>query len=601
MPESGKKQLVDGCYFPADWNALEIQLWLFRYAPQLQADPFWRPGGKTSPSGYTGEGRYSHSRKITTAMVPSFEWHDFSEVQTRTLCEYSQVAMCGGGGSGKSASTGAYALNFAMSGLNYKSDNEGGDTAVLIASTTIEAAIRRIWKSIAQFYGDMMRASGGGVGRQAIFGKPRPQIRAAPKDLMHGIFVVPVATGDIQKAINDLKGFHPKRLLFIGDEADSISQAVVEVQDNLRVGTEEFQTVWLGNLPSMFNPLGKIMEPAPNTPVSEACGVEWTSTTGVRCLRFDGELSPNILGEEKWSGLPRKRDIEATLRRNHGVKGQQYYIMVKGLPPPDGVDDTVLTESTLNRFHVREGVTWAGRYTASASLDAGLGGDCCIFKVFHRGQDIHGRLRILIAETVEIPIEANTPDNPQEYQIAAKVKALCEARSIPPEEFIISKSGAGHGAVSVIQREWSSLIEVCDEGGKCSEMIVSNEDPRPASEVYDRQISELWFSIREFVQADMIRGMDIDTARELCSRYWSVKGTGAGKRDSVEKKDDMKARGLPSPNNADALAIYIHLVRRKGINAEATGPAHEAAGKEWEETVNEWDFDGTNAAYESFG
>jgi len=593
MPARTQTQRIDGCIFPHDMNALEIQLWLFRYAPQLQLDPFWRPNGKRSESAYCGAGRFSHCKAVIDALMPSFEWHEWSEQQVRALCEDSQTAMCGGGGSGKSTSTAAYALVFASSGLNFKSESEGGDTAVLIASTTIEAAIRRIWKGVAQFYGDMMRATGGGVGRQTLFGKPRPQIRAAPKDLMHGIFVFPVASGDIQKAINEIKGFHPKRLLLIGDEADSVSQAVVEVQDNLRVGTEEFQTVWLGNLPSMFNPLGKIMEPEPNTPVSEACGVEWTSTTGVHCLRFDGELSPNITGEEKWSGLPRRRDIEATLARNHGVKGQQYYIMVKGLPPPDGVDDTVLSESTLNRFHVRDAVVWQGQYADSAALDPGFGGDPCCLKLFRRGNDTTGKFRCVLLETIFIPVSATDATTPAEYQIARRVMEICTSRNIKPEEFILDSTGIGRGTAAVLQREWSPNILVCNFGGAASDRPVSNEDPRPSSEVYDRQVTELWFSIREFIHADLLRGLDLDTCRQLTQRRFEVKN----RKFSVEKKDEMKARGIPSPNDADALACYVRLLRDKGINGNPSGPATDAAQADWEKTADEWDIEGAQAAY----
>jgi len=503
------------------------------------------------------------------------------------------VAMCGGGSSGKSHSTGAYALVFAMSGLIFKSDNEGGDTGVLIVSTTIEAAIRRIWKSVSQFYGEMVRTSGGGVGRQAIFGKPRPQIRAAPKDLQHGLFVVPVAAGDVQAGVNALKGFHPKRLLLIGDETDSISQAIVEVQDNLRVGTDEFQAVWLGNLPSMFNPLGKLMEPSPNTPVSEACGTEWDSTTGVHCLRFDGELSPNIIGEEKWRGLPRQRDIDATLQRNHGVKGQQYYIMVRGLPPPDGVDDTVLSEATLSRFNVRSPVVWQGVTTSFAALDPGFGGDPCILKLFRRGNDTNGKLRILLTSTIEIPIAADDAANPAEYQIAKRAQEACATHQIAPDEFILDSTGIGRGTAAVLQREWSQSILVCNFAGAPTERPVSNEDTRPSSEAYDRLVTELWFSIREFVSADMLRGLDLDSCRELTQRRFELKG----RRLSVEKKEDMKGRGVPSPNHADAIALAIELLRRKGVNATTSTPALIVTNEAWDRAEKEWDIEARDDCY----
>lgn len=580
---------MDGCRFPATSTALDRQLWLFRHAPRLQVDPFWRPGDKRSEFGYMGTGRYSHCRAMIEMLMPSFEWHEWSEQQIAALCEHSQVGMSGGGGSGKSTSTGAYAIVFVLSGLE--------DSAVLIASTTVQAAIQRIWKSVSMFYRESVRVCGGALGETTILGKPRPELRATPKDLSHGIFVVPVAGGDVQKGIDELKGRHPRRLLLIGDETDSISQAIVEVQDNLRVGTEEFQAVWLGNLPSMFNPLGKIMEPAPNTPVSEACGLEWTSTTGVHCLRFDGEFSPNITGEEKWRGLPRQRDLDAILRRNHGVKGQQYYIMVKGLPPPEGVDDTVLSEATLTKFHVRDAVTWRGEVIAFAALDPGFGGDPCVLKLFRRGADTEGTMRIFVSETIEIPVSAADTVNPAEYQIAKRVQETCIARQIAPEEFIVDSTGIGRGVASVLQREWSPKIEVCNFSEAASERPVSNEDQRRSSEAYDRLVSELWFSVREFVQADMIRGMDIETARELTQRRFELKN----RKLSLEKKEDMKARGVPSPNNGDAIALGVELCRRKGINAMPQGAVATETDAGRDALATEWDMEGREDCYATFG
>lgn len=566
-----KEKIVDGVVFPPNISDFHCQLWLARYASVLESDPCWRPSGiRGAP--YCGAGKFSHYHRLIESILPSFEWQDNSEVLVKACCEHSSVAACGGAATGKSAGVGAYAFTWAFVGGPETPLNKNGfeDSAVLVASTTIGAALQRIWKNISFNYSEAQGRIGK-IGETVILGKPKPEIRATPKSFAEGLFVVAVAQGDIQKAINELKGRHPPRILLIGDETDSISEAVVEVQDNLRSGANEFQTIWLGNLPSMFNPLGKIMEPAVNTPVSEACGTEWTSSTGVRCLRFDGENSPNIRDNGKWRGLMKQSDIDAILKRNHGVKGQQYWIMVKGLPPPEGVDDTVLSEATLNRFHVREEVTWMRDFTMSASLDPGFVGDPCLLRSFKRGLDKEGNLRLLLDEELAIPVDAADTVNPAEYQIAAKAKAWCLSRGILPQEFIIDSTGIGRGTASVLQREWSPAIEICSFGGAATERPVSHEDLRPSKDEYDRLVTELWFSIREFIMADMVRGMDNQTARELCSRKFEIKGTGSGKRTSIEKKEDMKGRGIASPNHGDCMALYCELLRRKGIGAAQQG------------------------------
>lgn len=193
-----KDVVLDGCAFPPGTSLFHAHLWLFRYAPQLAKDPTWRPDGKPGLP-YTGTGRYSHCRALIEMLIPSFEWHDFSEKAIRASCEHPDVAIVGAGGSGKSCAAAAYALIFALADIY--------NTAVLIASTTISAALQRIWKNISAFYSEMR--SGINLGETTILGKPRPEIRAKPNDFAHGLFVIPVAQGDIQKAIDELKGRHP--------------------------------------------------------------------------------------------------------------------------------------------------------------------------------------------------------------------------------------------------------------------------------------------------------------------------------------------------------------------------------------------------------
>lgn len=551
---------ICGVQFPAAWTDLHCLLWLFHFGNKLSQDPYWRPAGAidTCPSArpYVGGGRLDHARQYIQLVHKKFEFHRYSETAIQAFCENEQTAICGAGGTSKSASAAMYAEPWYLCAPN--------DSAVLEISTTLDGAKKRIWKNTSSNYSELHRLTGG-VGETVMLGNPRPHIRSSPKDTAHGIFVVAVAAGEIQKGIESLKGFHPKRLLVIGDEVDSISQAVVDVCVNLRIGTEEFQAIWLGNDPSLFNPLGKLMEPEKGKPVGLE-HKEWTSTTGIKCLRFDGFDSPNLTDNDKWTGIIRQKDIDLAIRQ-HGDNSPQVWIMIRGIHPPEGADSTILSEAAIARFNCRDRVTWRREFIVSASLDPGFGGDPCMYRTFKRGEDIDGKFRAEIDEVIEIPIVANDPKNPAEYQIAQKCKELCLARSIPPEEFIIGSTGTGRGAAAVLQREWSPLINVCDEGGAASEQIVSEEDPRPARELYDRRVTELCFSIREFVEADMIRNLDVTTANQLCQRRYIVKGTGGGKRHSVEKKEDMKLRGLSSPNESDALAFYIDLLRTKGINA----------------------------------
>jgi hypothetical protein len=90
-----------------------------------------------------------------------------------------------------------------------------------------------------------------------------------------------------------------------------------------------------------------------------------------------------------------------------------------------------------------------------------------------------------------------------------------QSRGIAPDEFVIGSTGIGRGNWRCVQREWSPRIQIVDENGAPSEMIVSQENPRPAKEIYDRKVTELWFGVREFVEADMIRGLGSNVQRRI--------------------------------------------------------------------------------------
>jgi hypothetical protein len=585
------KKIVSGVEFPAEWSLFQVELFLFYWGTQLAENPYWRPKGSipgmsdSSVVPYEGEGRFEHFKNLAKMWFPkSFEWHDWSEKAGRAFCEQKHIAITGCGGSGKSTAAALYAIFFLLAAPN--------DSAVLIASTSIDAAKKRIWKNIRQYYSEMIRKCRR-LGDTCLIGNPRPCIRSSKTDTAHGIYVVAVAKGEVEKGVEALKGFHPKRLLMIGGETDSIGQAVVDVGVNQEIGTIEYQTIWLGNDPSLFNPLGKMMEPEPGKPVTLG-HVEWKSTTGVHCLRFDAFDSPNIRDKDKWAGIVRQKDIDAAIAR-HGANSPQVWIMLRGIHPPEGADDTVLSEALLVRHNCREKVVvWQQSFIRSGMLDPAFGGDRCVFRMMDRGiEQETGKMKVLFHDPVEIQINANDKTSPAEYQIAAKTKSLCESNGIPPDEFITDSTGTGRGVASVLQREWSPNINVCEFGGACSDMPVSDENPKPASEEYDRKVTELWYSFRVFVEADMVRGLDAATALEFCQRRFVIKG----KKVSVETKTEMKLRGLPSPDFADPVAEGIELLRRKGVNAQVMTDVKKASTGDLNDFLRKNDLDAREDCY----
>lgn len=571
---------ICGVHFPATAHDLECVLWLFQKAPILPVNVEFDFENGLIHGRYNGAGRFAHAKTLGQALLGKhFEWHNWSEAAVTSFSEHEQTAISGPGGTSKSTSAAFYAWLFYLCAPF--------DSAVLIASTTIPAAKKRIWKSIVDFYFILRRQVGDLAG--VLLSAPTPRILPIRPDGKYdesaGLHLVPVAKGEEQKALSYLKGFHKKRVLQVGDETDSISRAVIEVQDNLRAGTVEYQAIWLGNDPSLLNPLGQLMQPELGKPVTKQ-HTEWDSkASGVHCLRFDGYDSPNILHPNKWTGLINQTDIDAIIRRNGGENTPGVWIFVHGLHPPEGSDNTVLSEALLFRFHCFDSVTWAGHVITSCLLDPAFGGDRCVIRKMMRGSDTDGKLRVLFGPPINLTIAADDKVNPPEYQIAQQAMTFCKANDIHPTEFILDATGTGRGTASVIQREWSPEILVCEFGGAPSDMIVSEENVKQAKDEYDRRVTELYFAFREYVQADLVRGLDQDTAREFCQREFTIKA----KKYSVMTKTELKAEGKPSPDNSDNAILGPELLRRKGIFANIQTPVKARFSEAFESKAREYD------------
>lgn len=561
-------------------------------------DPFWRPDvegkpdsytidGNPAPRPYTGEGRFQHCKQLTEIFMPkAFEWHDWSDKVVETACVNPYVAITGCGTSGKSTSI---ALDnhwwWACAPL---------ESAIIIVSTTLDSAKKRIWKEQSRLYNVFSRNAGGY--KYATMGSsPRPYIspykpESTKRDEAHGIYVSALQKkSDTEEEMEYIKGFHPRRIRVVADELDSLREhgkALWDVFiDNLSSGTMEASFVGLGNDPSLFNQLGELMQRQYGKPLTVA-DKEWTSIHGVSCLRLDAWDSPNLKDNDKWTGLIGQKDIDRISAK--GENSPAVWVQLKGLHPPEGTESTVLSEPMVVRFHCRDGVKWARTVTKCAALDPAYGGDNCTIRQFDFGDDIDGVLRVFWYPPVYLQIDASKIDVPEEYQVADQTMSFCKARDIQPENFIGDSTGTTGGALAVLRREWSPRVNECSFAGLPSNLPVSDENPKPSSEEYDRKVTELHFSVREFVQADMMRGLDNKTIAQFCSRHFEIRN----RKYRLETKGEMKDRGLPSPDEADCTAVGVDFLRRiKGISASIRTPIKDQADDQLEREIVEQDFD----------
>jgi hypothetical protein len=160
----------------------------------------------------------------------------------------------------------------------------------------------------------------------------------------------------------------------------------------------------------------------------------------------------------------------------------------------------------------------------------------------------------------ELEIDAASSE-PVHYQLATQIQSRCDDRGCRPEDFGIDASGEGGGLADILAKEWSPAIVRVEFGGAPSDLPVSSEDLRPAKEVYDRRVTELWFTAREYLQAGQLRGIDPWTAKEFCSREFEDEK----RKIKLQTKRDMKSVYGMSPDIADCTVILTEVAKRSGI------------------------------------
>jgi hypothetical protein len=116
--------------------------------------------------------------------------------------------------------------------------------------------------------------------------------------------------------------------------------------------------------------------------------------------------------------------------------------------------------------------------------------------------------------------------------------------------------------LSIFRREWGPVVGI-EEAGRVSDRPVSAVNPRPASEEYDRVVSELAFAVREFAINDALRNMPAEAIKEFCARRWEMRN----KKVRVETKTEMRKHFVRSPDYADSCCFAVELARRLGAVA----------------------------------
>jgi hypothetical protein len=511
-------------------------------------------------------------------------WHPWIDRALKSFCEYNWVTWTGPAASAKS-------FNASLIGLLYWLEYPEG-TSVIMASTTRDALSRRLWYYIQDLHARIRPRPDLTIG-QALYSEYMIRLRAGDKK--NGIFGLAIEDGPVEEALHNLIGYHNTRVLLVVDEAQGTREAIFQACDNL-AKNPEFKALLLGNAESREDPHGRFSEPLGGwLSVDPDTSEQWETKGGPArglgaCVFFDGRRSPAITepgGEKRFPFLINQRQIDDALAYHGTNEHPRFWSQSIGFWPPVGITQTVLDERIVLNNHLRDSAVWYTSFTQCAVLDPSYeGGDRKVFLPFKMGEvraeDGTTSWRIEFGTPVELKISVRS-DQEIHYQIFHQCIELCRSLHVSPERFALGSSGEGGGLLSIFRREWGPVVGI-EEAGRVSERPVSAVNPRPASEEYDRVVSELCFAVREFATCNCLRNMPPEAIKEFCARKWEMRN----KKVRVETKVEMRKHYPRSPDYADSVSFAVELARRLGATAgtEIKGEA-QSDWRQWQDEYSE--------------
>lgn len=298
-----------------------------------------------------------------------------------------------------------------------------------------------------------------------------------------------------------LQGFHAEHLAFVIEEASGIPDSVFEVAQG-----------------ALSTPGAKVLMCGNPTRLS---GFFYDSFHRAREKWFTLRVS----SEE----VPRARGHIEDIITRYGQESNAYRVRVQGEFPT--TEDEQVIPLELIEAAVGRDVEQTDRYRAVWGLDVARFGDDRTALAKRQGNILLGEIKSWKhKDTMQVVglVKADFEETPEEDR---------------PSEILVDVIGLGAGVVDRL-REQGLPARGVNVGESAS-----------VKERYNRLRDELWFRGREwFEKRDCVIPDDATLIKELAAPRYEFLSNG---KIIVESKQDMKSRGQPSPDVADAFLLTL--------------------------------------------
>ena len=481
--------------------------------------------------------------------------HPWAEEIIQAALKNKYVAIGGAASSGKSHTMAAWGI------VNWLARPD--ETLILLTSTTLREARKRIWGSVISLLSVMRGAPfkiRDSIGNVAYIDENGTLFERA------GLSLIAAEKSKTREAVGKFIGIKQKRVFLIADELSELSEAILQAGLSNLSKNPYFSLVGMSNPSSRFDAFGVWSTPQDtwekiNTEVDDTWETKWGGTY----IRLDGERSPNIIaGENKYPWLPTLEKVEEDAELL-GAKSRGYMRMVRAVFFDSDDSETVYTESELIDSGSMSTVQWSTKPVNIAGFDPAFttDGDRSILYFGKVGMDDSGQFVCELTKPVQINDDATNKAVPRSYQIARLVKEECDKREVLASNLAIDATGAGQPLADVLAQEFGGDILRVSFGGKASDKRVSVRSKNIGHEIYVNRVSELWFIGKELCRTRQLFGISADLVKEITNRNYDIVKTGSNLRMKLESKVEYKARFGQSPDLADAAFLCIDLARQR--------------------------------------
>lgn len=579
-PAPPKKRGVKkyGRIFPTGTTILTVELYAFRH-------------GLTPEKG--GLGRFQHFKNVVDLLwnrpnsPRQFIWSPEAGDMIREACNQNYLAVAGCASSGKSDTFALWAI------VNYLAGPH--DTLVLLTSTTLREARRRVWKSVVEFWTAVPGLPGKLVDSM---GQIKGVSKMGELTEASGLLLVPSEKKSEKEAVGKLIGMKNERVILVADELPELPESVIHAAYGNMTANPYFQMIGLGNPASHFDTFGVFSKPKHGWGSVSEADYEWETTRG-KLIRFNAELNANVVEDRTVYPWMLTREKVEKLKETYGERSLTYYRMVKGFWAPQGAADGIYSEADLIQASA------PGRFKGSPIMVAGLdpsftmGGDRTIAYFGRVGQEDTGVTILEFTDWVLLQEDMTNKSLTRSVQIARAFIAECKKRGIQPRNVGVDSTGAGAPFCDVLASEWGSdhFVRV-KFGGSASDLPVSASDRTPSKERYSNRMSEIWYSGQELLRSQQLRGVCDQLAKEMTARKYTTSKTGSSMKIKVETKVEFKNRTGESPDLADAAFVLLDVCRQRHyLLGNERYEVNQNRQKSWQSMMKKLDITGISGRF----